>query len=47
MAYWQIGRHDEARMWYDKATEWMDQNQPDNEELLRFRAEAAQLLGIM
>jgi len=46
MAYWQIGNRDEARTWYDKSVTWMDQNMPDNEELLRFRAEAAELLGI-
>ena len=46
MAHWQLGHKDEARKWYDKAVEWMDKNQPKNEELLRFRAEAAELLGI-
>ena len=46
MAHWQLGHNDEARTSYDKAVEWMDKNQPKNEELLRFRAEAAELLGI-
>jgi tetratricopeptide (TPR) repeat protein len=46
MAHWQLGHKDEARTWYDKAVEWTDQNQPKNEELRRFRAEAAELLGI-
>jgi uncharacterized protein HemY len=46
MAHWQLGEKDEARKWYDKAVEWTDKNQPDNEELRRFRAEAAELLGI-
>jgi tetratricopeptide (TPR) repeat protein len=46
MAEWQLGHKDQARTWYDKAVEWMDKNQPKNEELLRFRAEAAELLGI-
>ena len=46
MAHWQLGHKDEARTWYDKAVEWMDKNQPKNEELLRFRDEAAKLLGI-
>jgi tetratricopeptide (TPR) repeat protein len=46
MARWQLGHKDEARQWYDKAVEWMDKNAPKNEELLRFRAEAAELLGI-
>jgi hypothetical protein len=26
--------------------EWMDKNQPTDEELRRFRAEAAELLGL-
>jgi tetratricopeptide (TPR) repeat protein len=46
MAHWQLGHKDEARTWYDKAIEWMDKNQPQNEELQRFRAEAAELLGV-
>jgi hypothetical protein len=47
MAHWQLDEKDEARTWYEKAVEWMDMNQPKNEELLRFRAEAAELLGII
>ncbi len=46
MAHWQLGHKDEAREWYDKAVDWMDKNQPKNEEFRRFRAEAAELLGI-
>jgi tetratricopeptide (TPR) repeat protein len=46
MAHWQMGKKDEARKWYDKGVGWMEKNQPENEELLRFRAEAAELLGI-
>jgi serine/threonine protein kinase/tetratricopeptide (TPR) repeat protein len=46
MTYWQMGKKAEAHKWYDKAVQWMDKNQPKNEELLRFRAEAAELLGI-
>jgi len=45
MTYRQLGRASEARTWYDKAVAWMDSNAPKNEELLRFRAEAAELLG--
>ena len=45
MAYWRIGNRDEARAWFDKAVKWMERNEPDNEALLRFRAEAAELLG--
>jgi tetratricopeptide (TPR) repeat protein/serine/threonine protein kinase len=46
MAHWQLGHKEEARSWYDQAVQWMDKNQPKNEELRRFRAEAAELLGI-
>jgi tetratricopeptide (TPR) repeat protein len=46
MAHWQMGNKDEARKWYDRGVEWMEKNWPDNEELRRFRAEAAELLGI-
>jgi Flp pilus assembly protein TadD len=46
MAHWQLKNQDEARRWYDKAVAWVDKNQPKDEELLRFRAEAAQLLGV-
>jgi superkiller protein 3 len=46
MAHWQLGEKDKAREWYDKAVEWMDKNQPKNGELRRFRAEAAELLGL-
>jgi serine/threonine protein kinase/Flp pilus assembly protein TadD len=47
MAHWQLGQKDEARKWYDQAVEWTNKNQPKNEELQRFRAEAAELLGII
>jgi superkiller protein 3 len=46
MAHWQLGEKDKARELYDRAVEWMDKNQPKNENLRRFRAEAAKLLGI-
>jgi len=42
MTHWQLGEKDEARKWYDRALERMTVN----EELLRFRAEAAALMGI-
>jgi tetratricopeptide (TPR) repeat protein len=45
MAYWQLGKKEEARQWYDKAVVWMDENKPDDEELRHFRREAAELLG--
>ena len=46
MAHWQLGEKEEARRWYDKAVKWTDQNKPEDEQLRRFRAEAAELLGI-
>ena len=46
MSHWQLDHKDDARMWYDKAVEWMDKNQPTNVDLIRFRAEAEHLLGI-
>jgi tetratricopeptide (TPR) repeat protein len=46
MANWQLGRTEEARTWYDKAVAWTDQNRPGDEELIRFRTEAAELLGV-
>ena len=46
MAHWKLGDKCEARRWYDKAVEWMDKNHIENKELLRFRAEAAELLGV-
>ena len=46
MAHWQLGDKTQARSWYDKAIPWMEKNQPKNEELVRFRAEAAALLEV-
>jgi tetratricopeptide (TPR) repeat protein len=46
MAHWQVGQKDKARTWYDEAVAWMEKNQPKDLELIRFRAEAAALLGL-
>ena len=46
MAHWQLGEKEEARKWYDRAVSWMDKNQPKDEELRRFRTEAAELLQL-
>ena len=46
MAHWQLKHTEEARRWYDKGVAWMEKNKSDDDELLRFRAEAAELLGI-
>jgi tetratricopeptide (TPR) repeat protein len=47
MAHWQLGQKDQARDWHDKAVAWMVKNRPKDEELLRFRAEAAALMGLV
>jgi tetratricopeptide (TPR) repeat protein/tRNA A-37 threonylcarbamoyl transferase component Bud32 len=44
MAHWQLGDKDEARKWQAKAVEWMDANKSQHQELLRFRAEAEELM---
>ena len=46
MAHRQLGDKEQARSWYDRAVQWMEKHQPRNEELIRFRAEAAALLKI-
>jgi tetratricopeptide (TPR) repeat protein len=46
MACWQKGDKDKARSWYDKAVQWIERNKPQEEELRRFGAEAAALLGV-
>jgi superkiller protein 3 len=43
MAQWQLGNLTESRAWYRRAVEWTDKHQPNNEELRRLRAEAADL----
>jgi tetratricopeptide (TPR) repeat protein/serine/threonine protein kinase len=45
MAYWHLGASDKARQAYDQAALWMDKNQPNNDELRRYRVEAEQLLA--
>jgi tetratricopeptide (TPR) repeat protein/serine/threonine protein kinase len=46
MTHHQLGNKEEARKWYDKAGAGMEKNQPKNEELRRFREEAAEVLGL-
>jgi tetratricopeptide (TPR) repeat protein len=46
MAHWQLGQKDKANELYRQAVEWMEANAPRDSELLRFRQEAAELLGI-
>ena len=46
MAHWQLGNQEEAYKWQDQAVQWMGKNKPQDQELLRFRAEAASLLEV-
>jgi tetratricopeptide (TPR) repeat protein/cell division protein FtsB len=46
MARWRLDDKKDARQWYDRAVEWMEKNEPRNEELGRFRAEAEKLLEL-
>jgi serine/threonine protein kinase len=46
MVTWQQGKKEIARKTYDSGVRWMEKFQPSNLELLRFRSEAAGLLGI-
>jgi tetratricopeptide (TPR) repeat protein len=46
MAHWQVGNKEQARKWYDRAVDWADRIRPADAQLLRFRAEATELLGL-
>jgi hypothetical protein len=46
MVHQRLGDGDRPRKWYDQAVPWMGENQPKNEGLVRFRAEAASLLEV-
>jgi len=46
MAHFQLQHTEEARQEFAKAVAWMDKHQPQDQDLRRFRAEAAELLGI-
>ncbi len=45
MAHVRLGDKDQPRKWHQKAVEWMDKKQSQDEELRQFRAESAQLLA--
>jgi tetratricopeptide (TPR) repeat protein len=40
-----LGDPRDARRWYDRSVAWIESNAPQDQELLRFRAEAARLLA--
>jgi RNA polymerase sigma-70 factor (subfamily 1) len=44
VAHWQLANKEEARKWHDQAVQWMENNAPQDEQLRRFRTEAAELL---
>jgi tetratricopeptide (TPR) repeat protein len=46
MAHRQLGDTEQPQQWYDRAVQWMEKHQPQDEELCRFRGEAAALLKI-
>ncbi len=46
MAHLQLGHQDEARSWYERACAWTEKRRPENEELRRFRDEAAEILKL-
>ncbi len=46
MAHWKRGDKPRARTLYDRAVAWMAKNRPKDDELSRFRDEAAALLGL-
>jgi tetratricopeptide (TPR) repeat protein len=46
MTYGKLNQKDEARISFDRAAKWMEKHRPQDAELRRFRAEAAELLGI-
>ena len=46
MTHWHLDQREEARTWYDKAVQWMDTNQPEDDELRYFRVGATLLIGV-
>jgi superkiller protein 3 len=46
MAHRRLGEKEQAREWYDRAVGWMDKHAPNDADLRRFRAEAAELLEL-
>lgn len=46
MCLWHLGEKSEARTFYDRSAAWMDERVPDHPAGIRYRQEAAELLGI-
>jgi Tfp pilus assembly protein PilF len=45
MIHSRLGDQTRAHEWYDRASDWMERECPEDEELLRFREEADQVMG--
>jgi tetratricopeptide (TPR) repeat protein len=45
MAHYQLGKEEQAREYLDRAIKWTQDHDPGNGELLRFQAEAEELIG--
>ena len=45
MLHSKLGNEEEARTWYNKAAGWVEENDPDNEDLCSLQAKAEQVLG--
>jgi hypothetical protein len=45
MAHWRLGDHNKARIWFDRAVQWINRHKPHDDELFRFRAEAQAMLA--
>jgi serine/threonine-protein kinase len=46
MAHHKLKHAEEARRWYDRAVQWMENYAPVHDELRRYREEAEQVLGV-
>ena len=46
MACWKLGRRDDARRWYGKAVQWLEESGNEDPDLNRLRTEAEELLGV-
>jgi hypothetical protein len=46
MAYWRVGRQQDARLWYQRAVDWTVANKPGEETFIRISTEASELTGL-
>jgi tetratricopeptide (TPR) repeat protein len=47
MSHWPTGDRQQAQQWYQKAVAWIERIHPGDESYVRFRDEAAKLLGVV